>query len=256
MIDIGTGPALVLIPGIQGRWEWMSPTVTALSKAFRVISSSLPGEPGSSAPMSPGKGFDAFVGHVEGLLDARHIPAAIMCGVSFGGLVALRYAAQRPKRVRALILVSTPGPHWKPTRHQQANIDSPLLRSPLFAIGAARRSWNELRVTYPNLVERIRFCAKAAPRVIRAPAVPWRMGVRARMAAAEHFDGDCARITVPTLVVTGERDLDKVVEPDDSMSYLTAIEGARYQLLENTGHLGTISAPEQFAMIVSRFLNG
>jgi pimeloyl-ACP methyl ester carboxylesterase len=256
MIDIGTGPALVLIPGIQGRWEWMNPAVTALSKEFRVVSSSLPGEPGCGAPVSPGDGFDAFVGYVDGLLDARQIPTAVICGLSFGGLIALRYAAQRPERVRALILVSTPGPHWKPTPRQQADIDRPLLRSPLFAIGAARRSWGELRVTYPNLVERIRFCAKAAPRVIRAPAVPWRMGVRARMAAAERFDRDCARITVPTLVVTGERDLDRVVGPDDSMNYVTAIQGARYQLFENTGHLGTISAPERFAMIVSRFLNG
>ena len=140
MIDAGTGPALVLIPGIQGRCEWLDPTVAALSKEFRVVSSSLPGEPGSGRSVSPDRGFDAFVGYVDRLLDARQIPAAIMCGVSFGGLVALRYAARRPQRARALILVSTPGPHWKPTPHQQSHIDRPLLRSPLFASGAARRS--------------------------------------------------------------------------------------------------------------------
>jgi pimeloyl-ACP methyl ester carboxylesterase len=76
------------------------------------------------------------------------------------------------------------------------------------------------------------------------------------MAVAERFDGDCACITAPTLVVTGERDLDKVVRPDDSRGYLTTIEGAQFQLFERTGHLGTISAPDRFATIVSRFLNG
>jgi hypothetical protein len=40
------------------------------------------------------------------------------------------------------------------------------------------------------------------------------------------------------------------------MGYLTTIEGARFQLFERTGHLGTISSPDRFATIVSRFLNG
>jgi pimeloyl-ACP methyl ester carboxylesterase len=256
MIDRGTGPPLVLIPGIQGRWEWMDPAVAALSREFRVISSSLPGEPGSTATTPGEQGFDAFVGYVDALLDAKGISSAVICGLSFGGLIALRYAARRPERVRALILVSTPGPRWRPTPHQQRYIDSPILSSPLFALGAMRRSWQELRVTYPDFGTRLKFCARTVPRVMKAPAVPWRMSVRAKMAAAERFDRDCACVKAPTLVVTGERDLDKVVGQDDSMGYLTTIEGAQYQLFERTGHLGTISAPERFATIVSRFLNG
>jgi pimeloyl-ACP methyl ester carboxylesterase len=255
MIDIGMGPPLVLIPGIQGRWEWMDPTVTALAREFRVISSSLPGEPGSDAALSGDAGFDAFVAYVDAMLDAANIRSAVICGLSFGGLIALRYAARRPERVRALILVSTPGPHWKPDLQQRRHIDRPILSSPLFALRALRRSWRELRVTYPDLRERLKFCAKTAPRVMKAPATPWRMGVRARMALTERFDLDCACVKVPTLVVTGERDLDRVVRQDDSMGYLTTIDGAQYQLFEKTGHLGTISAPERFAAIVSRFLN-
>jgi pimeloyl-ACP methyl ester carboxylesterase len=255
MIDVGTGPPLVLIPGLQGRWEWMGPTVRALAREFRVISSSLPGEPGSGTPVSRNNDFDAFIGYVDALLDAKGIPRAIICGVSYGGLIALRYASRRPERVRALILVSTPGPRWKPTPRQQTYVDSPVLKSPLFALDAARRSWEELRVTFPDLYERLRFCAKAAPRIVTAPALPWRMGVRVRMAAAERFDLDCALIKTPTLVVTGERNLDKVVRPDDTMGYVTAIAGAQYQLFERTGHLGAISAPERFREIVSRFLH-
>ena len=30
MIDVGSGTPVVLIPGLQGRWEWMAPTVDAL----------------------------------------------------------------------------------------------------------------------------------------------------------------------------------------------------------------------------------
>jgi hypothetical protein len=37
------------------------------------------------------------------------------------------------------------------------------------------------------------------------------------------------------------------------MDYVTMIDGARFQLLEHTGHLGIISAPDRFASILSRF---
>lgn len=255
MIDVGSGPPMVLIPGIQGRWEWMAPLVAALAGQRRIIADSLPGEPGSAAGLNDEHDFDAFVRWVDSLLDAAHVSSAVICGVSFGGLIAVRYAARRPERVQALVLVSALGPRWKPEPRQAAYMEWPILSSPLFAMRAVRLAWGELRVTYPDLGARLKFCVPAALRVLRAPAVPWRMAIRARMAAAEDFERDCARVTAPTLVVTGERALDNVVKQDDTMSYLTAINGARYQLFERTGHLGTISAPERFAAIVSRFLS-
>ena len=256
MIDVGSGPPLVLIPGIQGRCEWMQPTIEALARQCRVISSSLPGEPGSWRSRNGASGFDGFVEHVDAIFEARNVSSAVVCGVSFGGLIALRYAARRPERVRALILVSTPGPQWTPGTQQQRYIRNPVLRSPAFAVRAIYRSWQELRATYPDVRARLKFCAAAAPRVLKAPASPTRMSSRARLAIAERFDRDCASVTARTLVITGERHLDRVVRQDDSMSYLTTIPGAEFQLLENTGHLGTISTPDRFAAIVARFLNG
>src|SRR6266536_3504143 len=116
MIDVGSGPPIVLIPGIQGRWEWLRPAVDALATQFRIVTSSLPGEPGQAR--YSGAGFDQLAEHVDRLLNEGNISKAAVCGVSFGGLVALRYAATRPERVRALILVSTPGPRWQPAAHQ------------------------------------------------------------------------------------------------------------------------------------------
>lgn len=76
------------------------------------------------------------------------------------------------------------------------------------------------------------------------------------MAAAEQFECDCARIAAPTLVVVGRRELDKVVNIDETMEYGRLISGALFQPLENTWHFGTISQPDQFAAIVSTFLKG
>ena len=45
IVEKGTGDPLVLIPGLQGRWEYVQPAVDALSKMFHVITFSLADEP-------------------------------------------------------------------------------------------------------------------------------------------------------------------------------------------------------------------
>lgn len=242
---------LVLIPGIQGRWEWMQPAIDELAKEWRVIPCSLPGEPGAHSNVNGG--FDSFVEYIDGVLDGAGVERAVICGVSFGGLIALRYAALRPERTEGLVLVSTPGPRWKLQPNLVRYMKWPTLSSPLFFAGAFGRFWPELRVTYPDLKQRVRFCTAAMSRVLAAPAVPSRMSHRAQLAARERFESDCARVKAPTLVITGERDLDRVVKYDETMDYVSLIEGARFQLLDHTGHLGIISAPDRFASIVSRF---
>lgn len=256
MVDVGSGPTLLLIPGIQGRWEWMQPTIDALAREFRVITASLPGEPGVDMRFDEGTHFDALVGHIDAVLDAAGVTDAVVCGVSFGGLIALRYAAMRSHRVRALILVSTPGPRWKLTPHLAWCARWPTLGTPLFAFSAVRRYWTELRSIHPGLQAQLRVSAATSWRVVKAPAIPYRMSRRARLAEAQDFEADCACVMVPTLVVTGERELDQVIPCDDTMRYLTLIPGARFQRFERTGHLGTVLAPERFAAIVSRFMNG
>ncbi len=253
MVDMGAGTPLVLVPGIQGRWEWMKPSVEALAREYRVITASLPGEPGAALPFGDDADFDVFVSHLDAVLDTAGISSAILCGISFGGLIALRYAARRSNRVRGLILVSTPGPHWKLTADQRRYAESPILRSPIFAAGAVRRGWRELQAMYPTPRARLKACLGAGWRVARAPAVPRRMSRRARLAERQDFAADCARVKAPTLVVTGERDLDQVVPCEETMSYLDLIPGSSFELFEQTGHLGTVLAPDRFADIVSRF---
>lgn len=245
---------LVLIPGIQGRWEWMQPAIDELARESFVIPCSLPGEPGTDG--NSNGSFDSFVGYLDSVLDAARVDRAVICGVSFGGLIALRYAARRPNRVAGLILVSTPGPRWQVPSRLQRYMQWPTLSSPLFFAGAFSRFWPELRVTYPDVKQRLQFCVAALSRVLAAPAIPSRMSDRARLAERESFESDCARVKAPTLVITGEPNLDRVIKCDETMDYVSLIEGARFQLLENTGHLGIVSAPDRFAAIVSRFCQG
>ena len=111
MIARGTGFPIVLIPGIQGRWEWMRPTIEALTAGHRVITASLQ----DLRPERERDGlFTAWTHAVDHLLDQAHERQASIIGISFGGLIAARYAARRPERVTSLILASSPAPNWKP----------------------------------------------------------------------------------------------------------------------------------------------
>jgi pimeloyl-ACP methyl ester carboxylesterase len=71
---------------------------------------------------------------------------------------------------------------------------------------------------------------------------------------ATDIAADCARITAPTLVITGDSRLDRVVSVSSSLEYLTLIRGARHATLPGTGHVGLMAKPREFAALVDRFL--
>ncbi len=68
IVDKGSGPALLLIPGIQGHWEYVGPAVEALSAAFRVITFPLADEPRAGCRFDRTLGFESYVQQVEGAL--------------------------------------------------------------------------------------------------------------------------------------------------------------------------------------------
>lgn len=256
MIDIGSGPATILIPGIQGRWEWMQPAVAALAQRRRVISFSLCGEPGAVAGVDSADGFDRFVRQVDFVLDRAGLATATLCGVSFGGLIAVRYAARRPGRTSSLVLASAPSPSWKPECHVERYLRAPRLMAPLFVAGAPGRLWPEIAAAFPGWRERLAFAARHTARVCRHPITPTLMAERVRLAEPVDFADDCRAIDVPTLVITGEPGLDRVVPTASSREYLGLIRGARVATLARTGHIGLVTRPDEFAGIVGGFVDG
>ena len=62
------------------------------------------------------------------------------------------------------------------------------------------------------------------------------------------------RSAAPTLIVTGERGLDRVVPVEVTREYVDMIPGARHTTLDRTGHLGSITRPDAFAALVRDFV--
>jgi len=236
---------LVLVPGIQGRWEYMRPAVEALSAHFDVITFSLRGDR-----------LDDYVDQVRRGLDDREIDRAVICGVSFGGIVALRFAALYPERTRALVMVSTPGPGWHLRPRHDFYARWPRVFGPLFLAESPWRLRKELRATFANRRDRRSYKSRVLRTFLSAPVSLRSMAARARMIEGASVGDDCARVTAPTLIVTGEPRLDRVVPVDGSSEYTRLIRGAKATTIERTGHLGTVTRSDVFARLVRAFVEG
>ena len=256
MFDQGTGTPLIVIPGVQGRWEWMKPALVELGRRCRVLSYTLCGDIGSEMEFEPALGFDNFVRQLDRVFDRARIDRAALCGVSYGGFIALRYAAVRPERVTSLVLVSAPAPGWVPNERQQRYLTNPWRSAPAFVLNSPLRLWPEIRAAFDTTRERVGFSVRHALRVSAAPIVPPRMASRIAMQQALDFAPDCERIQAPTLIVTGEDDLDHIVPADVTRRYRQLIPGTRYVQMKRSGHIGLLTHPAQFADIVSGFING
>ena len=255
VFDEGRGHPLVVVPGLHGRWEWAETTLAHLSARCRTISYSLCGDVGSGGRFDPELGFDNYVRQLDAVLDAAGVGQAAVCGVSFGGLIALRYAALRPGRVTSLILASTPGPGFEPSSQQARWLARPWLSAPAFVLTTPVRIGPELLRSIPDRVDRVRFLVKQGLRCASAPMVPSRMASRMRSASAVDFLADCRRISRPTLVVTGEDGLDRVVPVASTRSFVSLIAGASYRVIEGTGHMGSLTQPDRFASVISEFID-
>jgi pimeloyl-ACP methyl ester carboxylesterase len=253
IIDRGKGPAVVLVPSLQGRWEYLSRTVTALARSHRVLTFSLCDERAWDGP-GPDEGLESFARQIELVLDDRGVRQAAICGYSFGGRVALRFAATRPGRTSALILVSTPGPGWTLKPAHRAYARNPLVLSPIFFIGAPARVRAELSAAFPSWSDRVRFSLEQVATFARAPLSPTLMAQRALLIDGVDVAADCAHVSVPTLIITGEAGLDHVVPAAGTSGYTRLIPGSRQTMLPRTGHFGCVTRPDLFAGIVSDFL--
>jgi 3-oxoadipate enol-lactonase len=255
MIDIGSGPPLVMIPGLQGRWEWMRPAVEALATRFRVLSFSLAGDPGSDRPLDPHLGFDSYMVQIDRCLEEAGIEDATICGVSYGGLIALRYASLRPKRTRHLVLVSALPPDYVPDARYHFYAQAPWLLLPVFWVESAWRVRPELRAALPRWSERARMAVVHGLRILRAPASPARMRQRMELLSAVDFTASLPHVNAPTLVVMGEPGLDRTVPVELTRRYLDLLGNASTATLARTGHLGTITRPDALASLVSDFVS-
>ncbi|MHC4972374.1 MAG: alpha/beta fold hydrolase [Planctomycetota bacterium] len=101
--DMGEGPPVVLLHGIAAGRRVFFRVTPQLAGRYRVIVPPLRGD----VRPAPHATHDELVNDLEALLDALDLENVTLVGTSFGGTVALAYAARRDPRVTAVVVQGT-----------------------------------------------------------------------------------------------------------------------------------------------------
>ena len=103
------GPPLLLIHGSNASLHTWEPWVRTLSEHYRLISFDLPGHGLTGATPEDDYSVDAMANFTREIADLFQLDKVSLAGNSMGGAVALKFALDNPKRVAALIPVSSGG---------------------------------------------------------------------------------------------------------------------------------------------------
>jgi pimeloyl-ACP methyl ester carboxylesterase len=252
IVDIGHGLPLVIVPGIQGRWEWHRPAIHEMAKRCRVLTFSYDDIDRSPATGLSSSCIDAYCQQIHEVLERTGVERAAICGISYGGLVAATFAARHPERVSALILASALPPTWKPDARIRAYLTSPRLMLPLFLVGSLRM-WPEIARASRHAGAAVMTAGRHAWNALTHMFSPTLMARRAAGLAHENLSAQVTSIAAPALIIVGDADADRIVPVALTLEYKRFLPAARVVTLERTGHLGCVTKPREFAELVERF---
>jgi 3-oxoadipate enol-lactonase len=244
----GSGAPLLLLHGLgssSADWALQAP---AFAARWQVVTVDLRGH-GRSQDGARRYTIAQMAEDVAALLAELELPPAHVVGLSLGGCAAQILAAGHPERVRSLVLVNT-----------FARLRPDGLR------GAGRlimRAWLFGTAPMPVLAEYVAaglfpkpeqnaIYTEAVARLSRNQKRPY----LAAMHAALGFDAraQLGRIRCPTLVVAGDRD--RTVPRAAIDELCRGIPGARFALIEDSGHATPYDQPEAFNQAVMEFIAG
>ena len=220
------------------------PTIHALARRHRVLSFSLTDLPRGD------DSFDAWARMIDDVLDRRGIERAVVVGVSFGGLVAMHYAAVRPSRASSLVVASTPSPRWKPDPRTAFYMRWPRVVMPLLAARSVVRLMPEILTARSTWRTRLALAGGYAWRAIRYPLAATRMVRWVHAWLAVDLEAECRRVIAPTTLITGDHALERVVPIQSTLEIARLIPHARLVSFPGTGHIGCVTRPDRFADLI------
>jgi proline iminopeptidase len=216
---------------------------------------------GASKRLRPGAPQDmgAQVADLEALRRKLGFEKIALVGDSFGGRVAMAYAAAHPDHVAKLVLSDSAAPsarggvHLLPEtfpdieeedRAEQAR----LAGSPEAAGRASLR--NHFRMIFYSPAKRDAYMARMGdlgfePQVSQAVS---------KATSDLDLTPELARFSFPTLVITGRYDMN--VAPLTAWRITHAIAGARLVVFERSGHLPSYEEPARYRSVLEAFLDG
>jgi pimeloyl-ACP methyl ester carboxylesterase len=208
---------------------------------------------------------DFAVRFVEDVLNALELENAVLAGASGGGIYATWYTLEHPRRVRGLAMLGStptlPGAHLPPPIRLMA---MPVLGDVMTrAVKPGRRMLLRMMASvgeadtitrYPDLLDSL-VAAARDPVAVAANRAEFQalispFGYRP---ATQARPEDLRRLSVPTLMIWGDRD--PVVPIEAAQAAAQLIPHARLEVLP-AGHVPQLGHPEQVAQLLTGFARG
>jgi L-proline amide hydrolase len=268
----GVRPAVVVVHGGPGSTHDYLLTLAGLADhGWPVVHYDQLGNGGSTHLPDAGTDFwtvELFRAELANLLDKLGIEQFVLCGHSWGGMLAAAYAATAPAGLRGLVIVSSPASYPLWTKEMAvlradlpAEVAEALARHETAGTMESAEYQTATAVFYDRHVCRI----KPWPRDYRAsffevynnPTVYYTMNGPTEF----HVVGSLRdwgvidllpSITVPTLVLSGEHD---EATPATVQPYEDLVPDVRWEIISDASHLPHLEAPEQFFAVLDRFLD-
>lgn len=237
----GAGPPLILVHGIAMSGDDWAPLLRTLKKTHRVYALDLLGYGGSDKPPAGDYSIANQTNIVRGFLDAKQLPQADVLGVSMGGWIAAKLAAEHPQRVRRLVLVSSAGFPFPNKMHEASFSPATILQ-----LRESLALQTDQAGRLPEFVARdfLRRSKKKA-HIVRA-------SMRAMLTGRDLVEGKLARVTSPTLILWGTSD--RIIPYSIAARMQRELPHAHIEPLEGCGHLAIIECRERALPAIEEFL--
>ena len=244
----GSGPTLLLVPGLGGGGAWWQHQVEAFSPHFRVIIHDHRGA-GQSTHSMIRYSVDQMASDVIKLMDGLEIKTAHYAGHSTGGAIGQTIAQDYPDRLLSLVLSATwPGSDGYFRRCfenrkeilENLGMESYTKASMLQLMPPWWTSEND-----DVIDEQLR---------IRSNFEPKAEIVASRIDAILAFDRRARlnEISLPTLVICAQDDTVTPIHQSEELA--RSIPGSEFVSLERGGHFSPTILPEQYNTPVLEFL--
>jgi proline iminopeptidase len=202
--------------------------------------------------------MDAQVADLDAIRAALMLPRVAIVGDSYGGMIAMAYAAAHPEHISRLVLSDSGAPSWKSLEHvlpqvfpdleERGAAEEKELSAKDPAAAAQAGLVNHMRMIFYSPEKRDAYMAHMGDLGF-VPAV----ATAVQQATADlDLTPKLADFRFPTLVITGRFDMN--VAPLTAWRIAHAIPGAQIVFFEQSGHLPAYEEPEKYLRVLESFL--
>lgn len=254
--ETGDGTPVLFVHEFAGDYRSWEPQVRELSRRYRCITYNARGYPPSDVPEAPERYSQArAVEDIRCVLDHLGIERAHIVGLSMGGFATLHFGLTHPGRARSLLIAGCGYGAERDQRERfraEATVIAERLEREGMGAFARQYALGPTRVQFQNKDPRgwQEFADQLAEHSSRGSALT-QLGVQRERPSVFDLEEEMKRLTVPTLIVTGDEDHPCLL-PNVFMK--RTIPSAGLLVIPNAGHAINLEEPAAFNRALADFL--